>query len=44
MSSPDSHKWEKGMKAEIQSMDDNQVWNLIDPPERLEDHWVEVGL
>jgi hypothetical protein len=35
MSSPDSHKWEKAMKAEIQSMDDNQVWNLIDPPEGL---------
>jgi hypothetical protein len=35
MSSPDSRKWEKAMKAEIQSMDDNQVWNLIDPPEGL---------
>ena len=35
MSSPDSQEWEKAMKAEMQSMDDNQVWNLIDPPEGL---------
>jgi len=35
MSSSESQEWEKAMKAEMQSMDDNQVWNLIDPPEGL---------
>ena len=33
MSTPDSDKWLGAMESEIQSMDDNQVWNLIDPPE-----------
>ena len=33
MQDPDSHKWLEAMKAEMQSMYDNQVWNLIDPPE-----------
>ena len=30
---PDSEKWLEAMKFEIQSMYDNQVWTLIDPPE-----------
>ena len=29
----DSEKWLEAMKFEIQSMYDNQVWTLIDPPE-----------
>ena len=29
----DSEKWLEAMKSEIQSMYDNQVWTLIDPPE-----------
>ena len=33
MMSPDSEKWLQGMKFEMQSMYDNQVWNLVDPPE-----------
>ena len=33
--SPDSEKWLKAMKSEMQSMYDNQVWTLIDPPEGL---------
>ena len=33
MMSPDSEKWLKAMKSEMQSMYDNQVWNLVDPPE-----------
>ncbi len=33
VSTPDSDKWIEAMKSEMQSMSDNQVWNLIDPPE-----------
>ena len=33
ISSPDSEKWQEAMESELQSMEDNQVWNLIDPPE-----------
>ena len=32
MLDPDSEKWLEAMKSEIQSMYDNQVWTLIDPP------------
>ena len=32
MKREDSTKWHVAMKSEIQSMNDNQVWNLIDPP------------
>ena len=31
--SPNSEKWIQTMKSEMQSMDDNQVWNLVDQPE-----------
>ncbi|GKB89071.1 retrotransposon protein, putative, ty1-copia subclass [Tanacetum coccineum] len=30
MASPEAAKWKEAMKSEIQSMDDNQVWNLVD--------------
>jgi len=30
---PDSVKWQEAMESEIESMRENQVWNLIDPPE-----------
>ena len=33
MMSPDFEKWRLAMKFEMQSMYDNQVWNLVDPPE-----------
>ena len=33
MLDPDSKKWLEARKFEIQSMYDNQVWTLIDPPE-----------
>ena len=33
MESPNSDKWMESMKSEMQSMYDNQVWALIDPPE-----------
>ena len=29
----DSVKWLNAMKSEIESMYENQVWNLVDPPE-----------
>src|SRR5665811_779560 len=35
MTSEDSQKWQGAMNVEIQSMYDNQVWNLVDPPEGL---------
>ena len=28
---PDSEKWLGAMQSEIESMHDNQVWNLVDP-------------
>jgi hypothetical protein len=31
MMDPDSEKWQSDMRSEIDSMDDNQVWNLVDP-------------
>ena len=33
--SPDSDRWLEAMKSEMQSMHDNQVWTLIDPPNGL---------
>ncbi|GJT38372.1 putative RNA-directed DNA polymerase [Tanacetum coccineum] len=30
MASPEAVKWKEAMKSEIQSMYDNQVWNLVD--------------
>ena len=35
MKSPDSQKWLEAMRTEMQSMHDNQVWNLITPSEGL---------
>ena len=32
MMNPDSEKWLQAMKSEMQSMYDNKVWNLVDPP------------
>jgi hypothetical protein len=31
MMGPDSEKWVRAMKSEIESMHDGQVWNLVDP-------------
>jgi hypothetical protein len=31
MMGPDSEKWLGAMESEIQSIHDNQVWNLVDP-------------
>jgi hypothetical protein len=28
---PDSQKWLGSMESKIESMHDNQVWNLVDP-------------
>ena len=33
MMSLDYEKWLQAMKSEMQSMYDNHVWNLVDPPE-----------
>jgi hypothetical protein len=29
----DSEKWQVAMRSEIDSMGENQVWNLVDPPD-----------
>ena len=33
MMDPDSEKWQSAMRSEIDSMGNNQVWNLVDPPD-----------
>ena len=43
MARPDSAEWLGAMKSEIQSMYDNQVWYLVDPPsgvKPIENKWV----
>ena len=35
----DSELWLKAMKSEMDSMYDNQVWNLVDPPEGIKPIW-----
>jgi Reverse transcriptase (RNA-dependent DNA polymerase) len=43
MARPDSVEWLGAMRSEIQSMYDNQVWNLVDLPEgahSIENKWV----
>ena len=32
MVDPDSELWLEAMRSELKSMDDNQVWNLVDLP------------
>ena len=41
--SPDSKKWLEAMRSEMNSMKDNQVWNLVDLPDgvkAIENKWV----
>ncbi|KAK8667651.1 hypothetical protein V6N13_007799 [Hibiscus sabdariffa] len=33
VSSPNSEKWLEAMRSEMDSMSDNQVWTLVEPPE-----------
>jgi hypothetical protein len=35
MMDPDSEKWQSAMRSEIDSMEDNQVWNLVDLPDSI---------
>ncbi|KAL4308714.1 hypothetical protein GQ457_01G020980 [Hibiscus cannabinus] len=35
VSSPDSEKWLEAMRSETDSMSENQVWTLVEPPERV---------
>ena len=30
---PESERWLEAMRSEMESMRDNQVWNLVDPPD-----------
>ena len=41
--SPDSEKWQSAMRSEIESMNENQVWNLVDLPDghrTIECKWI----
>ena len=43
MADPDSEKWQDAMKSKIESMKENQIWNLIDPPDgvkTIECKWI----
>src|SRR5688572_20314048 len=43
MKDPDSKKWQSAMQSEIESMGDNHVWNLVDPPDgvkAIECKWI----
>jgi len=43
MADPDSESWQDAMKFKIESMKENQVWNLIDPPDcvrTIECKWI----
>ena len=43
MANPDSERWQDAMKYIIESMKENQVWNLIDPPDgvrTIECKWI----
>ncbi|KAK8667592.1 hypothetical protein V6N13_007740 [Hibiscus sabdariffa] len=35
MSSPNSKKWLEAMRSEMDSMSDNQIWTLVEPPEGI---------
>ncbi|KAK8661550.1 hypothetical protein V6N13_091149 [Hibiscus sabdariffa] len=35
VSSPDSEKWLEPMRSEMDSMSENQVWSLVEPPEGI---------
>ncbi|KAK8512047.1 hypothetical protein V6N12_018528 [Hibiscus sabdariffa] len=35
VSSPDYEKWLQAMRSEMDSMSDNQVWTLVEPPEGI---------
>jgi hypothetical protein len=43
MMDPDSEEWQSAMRSEIDSMSENQVWNLVDPPDGvrpIESKWI----
>ncbi|KAK8582340.1 hypothetical protein V6N13_032094 [Hibiscus sabdariffa] len=35
VASPDSEKWLEAMRSEMDSMSENQVWTLVEPPEGI---------
>ena len=40
---PESERWLEAMRSKMESMRDNQVWNLVDPPKgmrAIECKWV----
>jgi hypothetical protein len=44
MIDPDSEKWQSAMRSEIDSIGDNQVWNLVDPPTSIRLDLSQKGL
>ncbi|KAK8640461.1 hypothetical protein V6N13_008214 [Hibiscus sabdariffa] len=41
VTSPDSEKWLEAMRSEMNSMSENQVWTLVEPPEGIKIHGVD---
>ncbi|KAL4292023.1 hypothetical protein GQ457_14G020980 [Hibiscus cannabinus] len=39
VSSPDSEKWLEAIRSEMDSMSENQVWTLVEPPEGVKPIW-----
>jgi len=40
---PESERWLDAMRSEMESMRENQVWNLVDPPDgvrAIECKWI----
>ena len=44
MSSPDSDEWKKAIEAELQSMRENDVWDLVDRSEIEKEKGRKVNL
>jgi hypothetical protein len=43
MMDSDSEEWQSAIRSEIDSMSENQVWNLVDPPDGvrpIESKWI----
>ncbi|KAK9009190.1 hypothetical protein V6N11_035735 [Hibiscus sabdariffa] len=39
VASPDSEKWLEAMRSEMDSISENQVWTLVEPPEGIKPIW-----
>ncbi|KAK9018636.1 hypothetical protein V6N11_001606 [Hibiscus sabdariffa] len=44
VSSPDLEKWLEAMTSEMDSMSENQVWTLVEPPEGIKPHFMVLTM